>query len=56
MRAAWTNFAADGDPSTAAVPWPSFHRLERAVAQLRRSPQLETTFSATHHCDFWAAG
>jgi hypothetical protein len=24
MRAAWANFAASGDPSTAAVPWPSF--------------------------------
>ena len=24
MRAAWANFAASGDPSSAAVPWPSF--------------------------------
>jgi para-nitrobenzyl esterase len=23
MRAAWASFAAGGDPSSAAVPWPS---------------------------------
>ena len=36
--AAWANFAADGDPASAAAPWPSFNAdLGRAVARRRRS-------------------
>jgi para-nitrobenzyl esterase len=35
MRAAWVNFAASGDPSTAAVPWPSFDD-SGALALVRR--------------------
>jgi para-nitrobenzyl esterase len=55
MRTAWADFAANGDPSSAAVPWPSFNTgsvLSLATPQ----PQVETSFATTHHCSFWAAG
>jgi para-nitrobenzyl esterase len=56
MRAAWAKFAGQGDPPTAAVPWPSFN-AGSAVLSLR-TPQshVETDFATAHHCSFWAAG
>jgi para-nitrobenzyl esterase len=57
MRAAWTNFAATGNPATAAVPWPTFRaNSAKMLSLVPPQPQLETDFSARHHCAFWAAG
>jgi para-nitrobenzyl esterase len=56
MRVAWANFAANGDPASAAVPWPSFNSSFESLSLVEPQPQVETTFAATHHCSFWAAG
>jgi para-nitrobenzyl esterase len=57
MRAAWANFAASGNPSTTALPWPAFGHAGRAsvLSLVPPQPQLETDFGARHHCSFWAA-
>src|SRR5579859_6551492 len=57
MRAAWANFAASGNPSTTAVPWPAFGHanLATVLSLVSPRPQLETNFAAAHHCSFWAA-
>ena len=55
MRAAWTTFAAGGDPSTSAVSWPAFDG-SNVMSLNSPQPQLMADFSATHHCNFWAAG
>jgi para-nitrobenzyl esterase len=55
MRAAWANFAADGDPASAAVPWPSFNSGSNVLSLTTPQPQVETSFATTHHCSFWAA-
>ncbi len=54
MRAAWANFAANGGPSSRALPWPSF--ADGAMSLVEPQPQVETDFAAAHHCAFWAAG
>jgi para-nitrobenzyl esterase len=57
MRTAWANFAATGNPASAAVPWPAFGGNRPPVLSLvPPQPELETDFSAKHHCSFWAAG
>ena len=56
MRTAWANFAATGDPSSAAVPWPSFNTASEVLSLELPQPQVETSFAATHHCSFWATG
>ena len=56
MRRAWVNFAEDGDPSSAAVPWPSFDSSARVLSLELPRPQVETNFASKHHCSFWAAG
>jgi para-nitrobenzyl esterase len=56
MRAAWANFAATGNPSTATVPWPSVGLSSDVLSLVSPHPQLETNFASTHHCAFWAAG
>jgi para-nitrobenzyl esterase len=56
MRAAWANFAANGDPTSAAVPWSSFNRGGDVISLATPKTQAETSFAATHHCSFWAAG
>jgi para-nitrobenzyl esterase len=56
MRAAWTKFAADGRPGTAAVPWPSFNTSSKVLSLSTPHPFVETSFAADHHCGFWAAG
>ncbi len=58
MRAAWANFAASGNPATAAVPWPAFGGSGGAqmLSLVPPQPQTETGFSSQHHCAFWAAG
>ena len=55
MRRAWARFAASGDPSTAAVRWPSFGDA-RVMSLVPPRPRVETDFAAKHHCSFWAAG
>jgi para-nitrobenzyl esterase len=58
MRAAWANFAATGNPTSAAVPWPAFDGTSSAqmLSLVPPQPQTETDFAARHHCAFWAAG
>ena len=56
MRAAWTSFAANGDPSTAGVPWPSVTDGTRVMSLVAPQPELEANFVARHHCSFWLAG
>jgi para-nitrobenzyl esterase len=58
MRTAWATFAASGDPATTAVPWPAFGGKDSAqiLSLAPPQPQIETDFSARHHCTFWAAG
>jgi len=58
MRAAWANFAATGNPASAAVPRPAFDGTGSAqmLSLVPPQPQIETDFSARHHCAFWAAG
>jgi para-nitrobenzyl esterase len=49
MRAAWAQFAASGDPSTDALPWPAFddaHVMSLAAPQ----PQID---ASRHPCAFW---
>jgi para-nitrobenzyl esterase len=57
MRTAWANFAATGNPSSAAMPWPAFGAdSTRMLSLVPPRPQVETDFAARHHCAFWAAG
>ena len=56
MRAAWANFAASGDPSSRALPWPSFGDGAQVMSLVEPQPQVQTDFAAAHHCAFWAAG
>jgi para-nitrobenzyl esterase len=56
MRTAWANFAASGNPASVAVPWPAFGGGNRpsVLSLVLPQPELETDFSARHHCSFWA--
>ncbi len=56
MRAAWVNFAAGGNPSSRALPWPSFGDGAQVMSLVEPQPQVETDFATAHHCAFWAAG
>jgi para-nitrobenzyl esterase len=56
MRAAWTSFAAGGNPSTASVPWPSFNTTSDVLSLRQPQPQVGPDFDAAHHCSFWAGG
>ena len=57
MRAAWANFAASGNPASAAVPWPAFSTGSMPMLSLvPPRPRVETDFASRHHCAFWAAG
>jgi para-nitrobenzyl esterase len=56
MRAAWANFAASGDPTSAAAPWPRFNAGSAVLSLAPPRPQVTTSFAATHHCSFWAGG
>jgi para-nitrobenzyl esterase len=58
MRAAWANFAASGNPATAAVPWPAFGGADSAqmLSLVPPRPQVKTDFAARHQCAFWDAG
>jgi para-nitrobenzyl esterase len=56
MRQAWANFAAAGDPASAAVPWPAFNGTSDVLSLVEPQPQVDTTYAASHNCSFWAAG
>jgi para-nitrobenzyl esterase len=56
MRAAWASFAASGDPGSAATPWPRIDTNSSVLSLRSPQPVIETSFAATHHCAFWAAG
>jgi para-nitrobenzyl esterase len=53
MRAAWASFAANGDPSTATLAWPSFNQDEHVMSLLPPQPQDWTGFADAHNCTFW---
>ena len=55
MQAAWANFAANGDPSSQALPWPSFNDSGQ-VMSLAQQPQVDTDNASRHHCAFWSVG
>ena len=55
MRAAWTSFAATGNPSTAALHWPSVGFSGSVISLIPPQPTVNTDFSAIHHCAFWDA-
>ncbi|HZX08416.1 carboxylesterase/lipase family protein [Kribbella sp.] len=54
MRAAWVKFAATGNPSTAAVPWPASGRNGAVLSLKLPAPQVSTDFAARHHCATFA--
>jgi para-nitrobenzyl esterase len=56
MRAAWANFAATGDPTSATVPWPSFNTGSEVLSLAQPRPQVQQDFAASHHCSFWGVG
>ena len=56
MRSAWTNFAAIGNPSAVAVPWPSINRSSNVLSLVLPQPQLVQNFASLHHCGFWGVG
>jgi para-nitrobenzyl esterase len=53
MRRAWVRFAANGNPASAAVPWPAFHQSQDVLSLVPPQPQPEATFASSHHCGFW---
>jgi para-nitrobenzyl esterase len=55
MRTDWARFAGTGNPSSRALPWPSFDGA-RVLSLVPLQPQVTTDFAAAHHCSFWAAG
>ena len=56
MRTAWANFAARGNPSSHALPWPSVGNGTKVLSFVPLQSQVTTDFAAAHHCSFWAAG
>ena len=56
MRRAWANFAATGDPTSTAVPWPAFNGTSDVLSLVEPQPQVDPNFAADHNCSFWAAG
>ena len=55
MRADWARFARTGDPSSRALPWPTFNGT-RVLSLVPLQSQVTTDFATAHHCSFWAAG
>jgi para-nitrobenzyl esterase len=57
MQGYWTSFAKHGNPATLRQPaWPRFgSATQRVLSLVPPRPQVETDFSAEHHCGFWAA-
>ena len=55
MRTDWARFAGTGNPSSRALPWPSFNGT-RVLSLVPLQSQVTTGFATAHHCAFWAAG
>jgi para-nitrobenzyl esterase len=55
MRTDWASFAGTGNPSSRALPWPSFTGT-RVLSLVPMQSQVTTDFATAHHCSFWAAG
>ena len=55
MRTDWARFARTGNPSSDALPWPSFDGT-RVLSLVPVQSQVTTDFATAHHCSFWAAG
>jgi len=55
MRTDWARFARTGNPSSDALPWPSFDGT-RVLSLVPLQSQVTTDFATAHHCSFWAAG
>ena len=57
MRTAWARFAATGNPSTRALPWPTAGVGERTrvISLQTPRPALSTDYAQRHHYAFWAA-
>ena len=55
MRTDWASFAGTGNPSSRALPWPSFNGT-RVLSLVPLHSQVTTDFATAHHCSFWAAG
>ena len=55
MRTDWASFASSGNPSSRALPWPSFNGT-RVLSLVPLQSQVTTDFATAHHCSFWAAG
>jgi para-nitrobenzyl esterase len=56
MVSYWTNFAATGDPNSAATPtWsPYATNTDQFQSLIPPTPVAETTFNTDHNCDsFW---
>jgi para-nitrobenzyl esterase len=56
MRTAWASFAATGNPSARALPWPSIGTGTKVLSFVPSQSQVTTDFATAHHCSFWAAG
>jgi para-nitrobenzyl esterase len=56
MRTAWASFAASGNPSTRALPWPPIGNGTKVLSLVPSQSQVTTDFATAHHCSFWAAG
>jgi para-nitrobenzyl esterase len=54
MRTDWASFAGTGNPSSRALPWPSFNGT-RVLSLVPLQSQVTTDFATAHHCSFWAA-
>jgi len=54
MRSAWASFAATGNPSTSAVPWPSFSGGQ-VMSLVTPRPHVDTGYAGRHHVAFWTA-
>jgi para-nitrobenzyl esterase len=52
MRTAWVNFAATGNPSSSALPWPAFGSVTSLTTP---ASSAGFDFAAVHHCAFWNA-
>jgi para-nitrobenzyl esterase len=56
MRAAWSNFAAAGDPSSEALPWPALNAGTQVMSLVAPQPEVDSGFASAHHCAFWGVG
>ena len=56
MRTARASCAANGDPSTPPLGWPSFNRGLQVMSLVPPHPEVWTGSPDAHHCSFGAAG